>query len=109
MLGDFYTAAEYERIATRLASPLIACATDRDHYHVQPDFSRDQWRSMGVRMVIYWHLPLFAAMRVARQALSHLTDHGSLSEPELSMDGYKDYAAAVDLEAWMKLADNNED
>ncbi len=108
MLGDFYSAAEYEKIAASVSAPLIACATDKDHYDVQPDFSRDDWRAMGVKMVIYWHLPLFAAMRAVREAIRHLASHGSLTEPPLPVDGYKDYARAVDLDAWMKLADGEE-
>jgi 2-methylisocitrate lyase-like PEP mutase family enzyme len=107
MLGDFYNAAEYEKIATKLDAPLIACATDKHHYDIQPDFSRDEWRSMGVKMVVYWHLALFSATRAVRQALEHLAEHGSLSAPALPMDGYKDYADAVDLDAWMQLADGN--
>jgi len=108
MLGDFYTAADYERIASSVDAPLVACATDKDHYDIQPDFSRDEWRSMGVKMVVYWHLPLFAAMRGVRHALQHLSEHGSLSAPPLPIDGYKDYANAVDLDAWLQLVDGDE-
>lgn len=105
MLGDFYSAQDYEKIARAVGVPLVACAVDKDNYAIQPDFSRDDWRSMGVKMVVYWHLPLFAAMRAVREAVRHLGSHGSLTDPPLAVDGYKDYAKAVDLEAWMKLAD----
>jgi 2-methylisocitrate lyase-like PEP mutase family enzyme len=103
MLGDFYTAAEYERIASSINCPLVVCAADPDHFHLQPDFSRDEWRSMGVKMVIYWHLPLFAAMRAVREAVGHLATHGSLTKPPLPVDGYNQYAKAVDLSGWMQL------
>lgn len=109
MLGDFYSAAEYEKIARGVDVPLIACAVDRDNYHLQPDYSRDEWRAMGVKMVVYWHLALFAAMRAVREATHHLQQHGSLSNPLLQIDGYKDYAQAVDLEMWMDLADGGGD
>jgi len=105
MLGDFYTAAEYEKIASGVDVPLIACAVDKDNYEIQPDYSRDEWKSMGVKMVVYWHLPLFAAMRAVKEAVQHLADHGSLTDPPLAVDGYKDYAKAVDLDSWIKLAD----
>lgn len=105
MLGDFYTASDYEKIARSVDVPLIACAVDKDNYDIQPDYARDDWRSMGVKMVIYWHLPLFAAMHAVRQAVRHLNEHGSLTAPPLAIDGYRDYADAVDLDAWMKLAD----
>ena len=59
-------------------------------------------------MVVYWHLPLFAAMRAVRQAVQHLSEHGSLSKPALCLDGYKDYADAVDLAAWLQLADGDD-
>lgn len=109
MLGDFYSAGDYERIARSVPVPLVACAVDKDNYDAQPDYSRDEWRAMGVKMVIYWHLPLFAAMRAVRDAVAHLNRHGSLSAPPLAVDGYKDYARAVDLDAWMTLADRPRD
>jgi 2-methylisocitrate lyase-like PEP mutase family enzyme len=109
MLGDFYTAAEYEKIASSVPAPLIACAADSDHADIQPDFSRAQWQAMGVRMVIYWHLPLFAAMHAVREAVAHLIDHGSLTDPAppVPVDGYSRYATAVDLDRWMKLMDDD--
>jgi 2,3-dimethylmalate lyase len=106
MLGDFYTAVEYEQIASSISCPLVACAADPDHFHLQPDFSRDEWCSMGVRVVIYWHLPLFAAMRAVREAVAHLATHGSLTKPALPVDGYNQYADAVDLSGWMQLMDD---
>ncbi|RVU37730.1 carboxyvinyl-carboxyphosphonate phosphorylmutase [Hwanghaeella grinnelliae] len=109
MLGDFYTAKEYEKIAKAVQVPLIACAVDKDNYAIQPDYSRDDWKSMGVKMVVYWHLPLFAAMRAVKEAVRHLAEHGSLTVPPLPIDGYKDYAKAVDLDAWMSLADGTQD
>ena len=108
MLGDFYAAKDYEKIAASVDVPLIACATDKDHYDIQPDYSRDEWQAMGVKMVVYWHLPLFAAMRAVREAVHHLSEHGTLSKPPLSVDGYNEYAKAVDLETWMQLADGEE-
>jgi 2-methylisocitrate lyase-like PEP mutase family enzyme len=108
MLGDFYTAEDYERIARAVPVPLIACAADPHNFAVQPDFSRDAWRAMGVRMVVYWHLPLFAAMKAVREAVTHLATHGSLSMPALATDGYRDYARTVDLDRWLAVADRSE-
>lgn len=109
MLGDFYSAADYERIARAVSLPLIACAADPDHHHVQPDFSRDQWRAMGVRMAIYWYLPLFAATRAVRAAVEALAQNGSVSSPLVAMDGYGAYARAVDLDNWLEIADDDGD
>lgn len=105
MLGDFWSAAEYEKIARAVDAPLIACAADPDFHHIQPDFSREQWRDLGVKMALYWYLPLFAATRAVREAVAHLGTHGSLSKPPLRIDGYSQYGAAVDLDKWLKLAD----
>lgn len=107
MLGDFYAAAEYERIVRALPVPLIAIAADPDHYGAQPDFSRDEWRNLGVKMVVYWHLPLFAAIKAVREAVNHLARHGSMTQPPHVVDGYGAYAAAVDLERWLKVADDD--
>lgn len=107
MLGDFYTATDYERMARDVPVPLVACAADPDHFDVQPDFSRAAWRDMGVRLVIYWHLPLFAATRAVREAVQHLARHGSLTEPPLVTDAYRDYARAVDLDHWLRIADGD--
>lgn len=107
MLGDFWSAAEYEKIARSVSAPLIVCAADRDHAHVQPDFSRQQWREMGVKVVIYWHLALFAAIRAVREAVTHLNQYGSLTTPPLTIDGYRDYGKAVDLDKWLNVADES--
>ncbi len=108
MLGDFYSATEYERIARAVQAPLIVCAADPDYHHVQPDYSREQWRSMGVKMVVYWHLPLFAAMHAVSGAVRHLLEHGSLTEPRVETGGYRHYAKAVDLDGWLRVADSGE-
>lgn len=105
MLGDFWSASEYEKIARAVAAPLIACAADPDHYKVQPDFNREQWRAMGVKIAIYWYLPLFAATRAVREAVAHLSQYGSISKPKLAIDGYSQYATAVELDKWLKVAD----
>ena len=70
MLGDFYSATEYARIAAGVPVPLIACAADPHHFEVQPDFSRQQWLDMGVKVVLYWHIALFAATRAVREAVA---------------------------------------
>jgi 2-methylisocitrate lyase-like PEP mutase family enzyme len=103
MLGDFYTLAEYERIAAALPIPLLACAADRDHFDQQPDYSLDEWRNAGVRMVLYWHLPLFAALQGVRDAVTSLKNRGSTSGLEDRVAGYDDYAEVTDLEKWLEL------
>lgn len=104
MLGDFYTLDEYARIAAALSVPLIAVAADRDHADRQPDFTRAQWREAGVRLVLYWHLPLFAALAAVREAVEALRHDGS-TEAVPWVAGYDDYAEVTDLEDWLRLGD----
>ncbi|MEZ5653851.1 MAG: oxaloacetate decarboxylase [Burkholderiaceae bacterium] len=106
MVGDLYTLDEYIRIARAVPLPLIACASDPDHTDQQPDFSLAQWRSAGVRMVIYWHLPLFAAMRAVRDAVETLARDGHVGALRDRIPGYADYGRVVDLERWLKLGDD---
>jgi 2-methylisocitrate lyase-like PEP mutase family enzyme len=106
LLGDFYTLAEYERIASTVPVPLIAIAADRDNADLQPDYSLDDWRNAGVRMVIYWHLPLFAAIHAVREAVTSLRESGSAAATANRTAGYQDYADLVDLDRWLRLADD---
>lgn len=104
MLGDFYTLAEYERIASAVPVPLIACAADRDHADRQPDFDRSQWESAGVRIVVYWHLALFAALGAVREAVEALRRDGSTAALD-RVPGYGSYADATDLATWLRIGD----
>lgn len=104
MLGDFYTLAEYERIAAAVPVPLIACAADRDNAKRQPDYDRSEWEQTGVRVVLYWHLPLFAALGAVREAVETLKRDGSLAALD-KVPGYGAYADATDLERWLRIGE----
>ena len=105
MLGDPYSLAEYERIARAVPVPLVACAVDRDHADRQPDYTLDQWRDAGVRMVVYWYLPLFAALTAVRDAVSALARDGSTAAVAERVAGYREYARVTDLERWQRMDD----
>lgn len=104
MLGDFYTLAEYERIAGAVPLPLIACASDRDNLDRQADHGQAAWEGAGVRIVLHWHLPLFAALAAVRQAVATLRRDGSATALD-TVAGYGAYAEATDLAAWLKIGD----
>jgi 2-methylisocitrate lyase-like PEP mutase family enzyme len=105
MLGDFYTLPEYERIAAAVPVPLVVCAADHDHAEQQPDFTLEQWQDAGVGMVVYWHLPLFAALRGVRDAVEGLKQTGSTQSVSNRVAGYGEYAQITDLETWLRLGD----
>jgi len=102
MLGDFYTLPEYERIAAALPVPLIAVAADPDNAHRQPDFTREEWERAGVKIVLYWHLPLFAALGAVREAVMALRRDGSTAGAT-RVPGYAAYAEATDLAGWLRI------
>ena len=101
MLGDFYTLAEYERIAAAVPLPLIACAADPGNHHRQPDFDLGQWEAAGVKIVLYWHLAVFAALGAVRDAVTSLRSTGIAGT---NTPGYEAYARATDLEGWLEIS-----
>ena len=105
MTGDFYDADEYSQISAAVDAPLFACATDSDHYHLQPNYSLDEWQSMGVKVVVYWHLAVFAALASVRGAVEHLKRTGTTHDAPVAIDGYARYAEAVDLAKWLQVED----
>ena len=59
------------------------------------------WREL----VLYWHLALFAAMDGMRHAVRSLKEHGATQQLNDRVAGYRDYAHAVELNKWIKIAD----
>lgn len=80
MLGDCYTIEEYKRIVTEVGAPIVACASDHSHFSHQPDISVDEWKRAGVKMVVYWHLPLFAAMKAVARTVQILKETGTTEQ-----------------------------
>jgi 2,3-dimethylmalate lyase len=106
MVGDFYTLEEFARISAAVPVPLISVAADKDHFDLQPDYTIDEWRQVGVRMALYWHLPLFAALQAVRDAVNVLKNDGSTEKLSDRIAGYKEYAEVTNLEEWMRLDEN---
>lgn len=107
MVGDFYTFDQYLRLVREVDGPLVACAADPSRFHIQPDFRLDQWRKTGVKMVLYWYLPLFAAMKAVQKAVSSLKQTGSIKEIIEELFTYKEYAETVDLNKWIRIDKKN--
>jgi 2-methylisocitrate lyase-like PEP mutase family enzyme len=103
MLGDFYTFDEYRRIAKEVKAPVVACASDEDHFSLQPNFSMDEWKKTGIKMVLYWHLPLFTAMKAVEKAVTSLKATGSTDALKNDICRYKDYEKVVKLSTWLEI------
>jgi 2-methylisocitrate lyase-like PEP mutase family enzyme len=103
MLGDFYTFDEYQRIAREVKAPIAACAADEDHFAIQPNFSVEEWRKTGVKMIAYWHLLLFTAMQAVEKALRTLKSTGTTESLKNDIFRYEEYAKIVDLSSWLAL------
>lgn len=101
MLGDFYTMDEYKRIVKDVQAPVIALASCHDQFSIQPDISVDDWKKIGVKMVVYWHLPLFAAMKAVTMVVEELKNTGTTSQLKESVFNYSDYAQVVNLSKWL--------
>ena len=103
MLGDFYTLEEYQRIAGEVKAPIAACAADEDHFAIQPNFSVEEWKKTGVKMVAYWHLLLFAAMQAVDKAVRTLKTTGTTDSLQNDIFRYAEYAKIVNLSSWLAL------
>lgn len=103
MVGDLYTFDQYLRLVREVRAPLVVCAADPEHFFIQPDFTLDQWKQTGVKMVIYWYLPLFAAMKAVERVVVSLKETGSIKEIMDDLFTYKEYAKALDLDKWLKI------
>lgn len=103
MLGDLYTFDEYQRIAGSVKAPLAACAADEDHFAVQPNFSVEEWKRAGVKLVAYWHLLLFTAMKAVDKAVRTLKSTGTTDSLANDIFRYAEYATTVKLSAWLAL------
>lgn len=99
-LGDFYTRDEYKQIVDKVKSPIISC----DNAFMpceQPNFSIEEWKDIGIKMVIYWSLPLFTAMKAIKKALQTLKSKGTVLEMRDEILSYKEYGEVVDLQKWL--------
>jgi methylisocitrate lyase len=103
MMGDFYSLDEYKRIVTEVKAPIVACASCHAHFSLQPDFSVDEWRKAGVKMVLYWHLPLFAAMKAVTKVVNMLKDSGTTRQMREELVTYEEYEEVVKLSKWLSI------
>ncbi len=103
MLGDFYTLDEYREITRAVRAPIVACAADRDHVGVQPNFSLEEWKAAGIRVVVYWHLLLFAAMKAVERAATRLKAQGTTAGIETDLCSYAEYEQIVRLPEWLQV------
>jgi 2-methylisocitrate lyase-like PEP mutase family enzyme len=103
MLGDFYTFDEYQRIVKEVKAPIVACASDHAHFSLQPDFSIDEWKRAGVKMVVYWHLPLFAAMKAVTDVVQMLKETGTTRQMREKVFTYEKYEEIVKLSQWLSI------
>ncbi len=103
MLGDLYTFEEYQRITAAVKAPIAACAADEDHFAIQPNFSVEEWKQTGVKMVAYWHLLLFTAMKAVEHAVTTLKATGNTASLSGNILRYGEYAKIVKLSMWLAL------
>lgn len=99
-LGDPYTREEYKKIVKEVKSPIVACDSAFLPCE-QPSFSVEEWKEIGVKMVVYWSLPLFAAMKAVRKALQTLKSKGTVREMKDEIFSYEEYGDVVGLQNWL--------
>jgi 2-methylisocitrate lyase-like PEP mutase family enzyme len=101
MLGDFYSFEEFQRIVKEVKAPIVACAADQDHFSIQPDLSIDEWKKAGVKMVLYWHLPLFAAMKAVAKAVNMLKENVTVGQMSEELITYREYEEVLKMSKWL--------
>ncbi len=103
MLGDFFTYKEYTRITKEVKAPI--CTVDSAFLPAQPHFTKKDWEEMGVKMVFYWSIPLFAAMKAVTEAVRCLKNKGSVEEIKDKIFTYDEYGEIVELLKWKDITD----
>jgi 2-methylisocitrate lyase-like PEP mutase family enzyme len=101
-LGDFYTRDEYRRVVDEVRAPIITC----DNAFLpceQPVLTTEEWKAIGVKMVIYWSLPLFAAMKAISKAVHTLKEKGTVVEMRDEIISYEEYGEIVELRRWLEF------
>jgi len=106
MLGDFFTFKEYALIAKEVDIPIAT--VDSAFLPAQPHFSKKQWEEMGIKMIFYWSLPLFAAMKAVTEAVRLLKTKGSVEEIKHKIFTYDEYGEIVELHRWVNISDEND-
>lgn len=95
-----HTFDEYKRLTKEVKIPIVAVAPS------DPAASTvKQWEETGVKIVIYFGLPLFTAMKAATKALRMLRTEGSVEKMREEFFTYDEYADVVELPRWLKLAE----
>ena len=56
-------------------------------------------------MVVYWYLPLFAAMKAVVRTVISLKEAGSIGNFINDLSTYKEYESVVGLDKWLKIED----
>ena len=56
----------------------------------QPDFTVSEWRDIGVKMVLYWSLPLFAAMKAVTGVVRTLKEKGTAAGMKNELFSYEE-------------------
>ncbi len=105
MVGDFYRYEDYVRLVKEVKAPMVVCASDPAHFAYQPDITLEQWKKAGVKMVLYWYLPLFAAMKAVERAVGSLRDTGSVTPVASALSTYGDYENVVEMKRWLKVSE----
>lgn len=105
MVGDFYRYEDYVRLVREVKAPMVVCASDPANFAHQPDITLEQWKKAGVKIVLYWYLPLFAAMKAVEKAVGSLRDTGSLATVASDLSTYGDYENVVDMQRWLKVSE----
>lgn len=103
MVGDLYTFDEFKRIAREVKAPVVACAADDDHFVSQPNLNAAEWEKTGVKIVIYWHLMLFSALKAAERAVQTLKTTGTTESLKNDILRYKEFDKLVKLDHWLAI------
>ena len=54
-------------------------------------------------MVLYWHLPLFAAMKAVTKVVNMLKESGTIRQMSEELVTYEEYEEVVKLSKWLNI------
>jgi 2-methylisocitrate lyase-like PEP mutase family enzyme len=63
----------------------------------------DDWKRTGMKMVLFWYLPLVAAVKAVEKAVTVLKTTESTDTLKKEISRYAEYEKVVNISKWLEI------